>query len=94
MYDDDIDRNGIPDAIQRDPVVAPPVPFGVFDPDPDPGLPGITAPVEATSEPQPEPAAGTTEQQGNESQALGALSNATSEVLKSIGDGLNSVARK
>ena len=47
MLDDpgDIDRNGIPDAIQRDPVVVPPepVPFGVFDPDPDEGLPGITA---------------------------------------------------
>jgi hypothetical protein len=53
MFDDpcDIDRNGIPDAIQRDPVVAPeePVPFSLFPPEPA-GLPGIDSPIEATAE--------------------------------------------
>jgi hypothetical protein len=49
MLDDpgDIDRNGIPDAIQRDPVVAPgePRPFSMYETD---GLPGIDTPVDAT----------------------------------------------
>lgn len=56
MFDDDgdIDNNGIPDSIQRDPVVAPgdPVPFGMFEP--DPGLPGITSPIETTADLLPE----------------------------------------
>jgi hypothetical protein len=56
VFDDtgDIDRNGIPDAIQRDPVVVPgdPAPFSMFDP--EPGLPGIDSPIEATAEPVPE----------------------------------------
>ncbi len=55
MLDDpgDIDRNGIPDAIQRDPVVAPePVIFG--EPT-QPGLPGITEPLEATADAPAEP---------------------------------------
>ncbi len=54
MFDDDgdIDNNGIPDAIQRDPVVErEPVIFG--EPA-DEGLPGITSPIEATAEPMPE----------------------------------------
>ena len=54
MFDDDgdIDDNGIPDSIQRDPVVVrDPVVFG--EPA-DEGLPGITAPIEATAEPMPE----------------------------------------
>ncbi len=52
--DGDIDNNGIPDSIQRDPVVAPgdPLPFSMFDP--APGLPGIDSPIEATAEPVPE----------------------------------------
>jgi hypothetical protein len=52
--DGDIDNNGIPDSIQRDPVVAPgdPVPFNMFEP--DAGLPGIDSPSEATAEPVPE----------------------------------------
>ena len=56
MFDDDgdIDNNGIPDSIQRDPVVAPgdPAPFSMFEP--DPGLPGITSPIETMDEPMPE----------------------------------------
>lgn len=54
MFEDDgdIDDNGIPDSIQRDPVVErTPVVFGET---PDEGLPGITAPIEATAEPLPE----------------------------------------
>ena len=55
MFDDDgdIDNNGIPDSIQRDPVVAPPEPV-MFGEAPDEGLPGITSPIEATAEPLPE----------------------------------------
>ena len=56
MFDDDgdIDDNGIPDSIQRDPVVAPgyPGPFSMFEP--DPGLPGITSPIETMDEAMPE----------------------------------------
>jgi hypothetical protein len=47
MFDDpgDIDRNGIPDSIQRDPVVAPGEedPFDVFAPDPGPAATQATA---------------------------------------------------
>jgi hypothetical protein len=62
MFDDpgDIDRNGIPDSIQRDPVGVPedPQPLSGFAP--DPGLPGIDPPIEATADdasaqPMPEP---------------------------------------
>ena len=54
MFDDpgDIDRNGIPDSIQRDPVVAPPEP-AEFGAAPDPGLPGIDAPIAPTSDATP-----------------------------------------
>ena len=55
MFEDDgdIDDNGIPDSIQRDPVVAPREPV-MFGQPPEEGLPGITAPIEATAEPLPE----------------------------------------
>jgi hypothetical protein len=49
MADDtswDADSNGIPDSIQRDPVVVP------EDPGPE-GLPGITAPIEASGADDP-----------------------------------------
>jgi hypothetical protein len=56
MFDDpgDIDRNGIPDSIQLDPVVAPgePVPFSLLEA--DAGLPGIDAPIDTTADPMPE----------------------------------------
>jgi hypothetical protein len=55
MYDEDIDRNGIPDMIQRDPVVVP-EPFDLFGDPPDDGLPGITAPIEAPEPIEPPPA--------------------------------------
>jgi hypothetical protein len=51
MYDDDIDRNGIPDMIQRDPVVVPETADRFGD---DVGLPGITAPIEAPAEVAPD----------------------------------------
>ncbi len=55
MFEDDgdIDDNGIPDSIQRDPVVAPgePRPFSMYETD---GLPGITSPIETVDEPMPE----------------------------------------
>jgi alpha-beta hydrolase superfamily lysophospholipase len=56
MYDDtgDIDQNGVPDSIQRDPVVErEPLIFG--EPA-EPGLPGITEPIEATADAPAEPA--------------------------------------
>lgn len=40
--DSDLDRNGIPDSIQLDPVVVPA--------EPDQGPPGIAAPIEATAD--------------------------------------------
>ncbi len=92
MDDGDLDRNGIPDAIQRDPVVVPPEPepFGVFDP--DPGLPGITTPIEATAGPQPEPATPADLQQ--QAREFEMLSGGLNETLKAIGDALNTAARK
>jgi hypothetical protein len=57
MFDDpgDIDRNGIPDSIQRDPVGVPedPQPLSGFAP--DPGLPGIDPPIEAPPDASAEP---------------------------------------
>ena len=55
MFDDDgdIDDNGIPDSIQRDPVVERQA--VVFGEPADEGLPGITAPIEATAEAAGEP---------------------------------------
>ena len=92
MYDDpgDIDRNGIPDAIQRDPVVVPeePAPFSLYPPEPA-GLPGIDAPIEATAEPGHERA--DQQQQAREFELLGTT---VSETIKAIGEGLSSVARK
>ena len=55
VFDDDgdIDHNGIPDSIQRDPVVErDPVTFGQPA---DEGPPGITSPIDATAEPMPQP---------------------------------------
>jgi hypothetical protein len=52
MYDDDIDRNGIPDMIQREPAVAP-EPFDLFGEPPEVGLPGITGPIEAPEPDEP-----------------------------------------
>jgi len=46
VNDWDADGNGIPDSIQRDPVVVP------EDPGPE-GVPGITAPVEASGSDDP-----------------------------------------
>lgn len=91
MYDDDIDRNGIPDMIQRDPVVVP-EPVEIFGEPPDPGLPGITAPIEATAEPEPEPATPADLQQ--QAREFDLLSSTVNETIKAIGEGLNAAARK
>ena len=50
----DIDRNGIPNSIQRDPVVVP-EPFDLFGDPPDVGLPGINSPIEASGSDEPTP---------------------------------------
>lgn len=54
MFEDDgdIDDNGIPDSIQRDPVVErTPMVFGET---PNEGLPGMPSPVEGTFDPMPQ----------------------------------------
>jgi hypothetical protein len=98
MFDDqdDLDGNGIPDAIQRDPVVVPPesVAVGVFDP--EPGLPGITSPMDATAEAGPGSAAADPQamaDQQHEAQVFGMLSSSVNETLKAIGEGLSTAAR-
>lgn len=104
MSDDpgDIDRNGIPDAIQRDPVIVPePASFGA---PPEEGLPGITAPIEATAEPPlpPQPPAAPSPDADEETMAryqadaqiYARHMNAYSEAIKAIGQGLSNVARK
>ena len=61
MFDDpgDLDRNGIPDSIQLDPVVVPEDPFVFGEPVAETGLPGIDSPItavgDASAEPMPEP---------------------------------------
>lgn len=61
MTDWDIDGNGIPDAIQADPVIVPPEPAPFTLVPPELGLPGMDAPIgataEATSQQIPEPPA-------------------------------------
>jgi hypothetical protein len=87
MFDDpgDIDRNGIPDAIQRDPVVVPdPPPVTptsiLVDPWPGDGLPGITAPIEEpeASDASPTPPGGP----------------GANEVIRALGEALSTMARK
>ena len=59
MTDDwwDADHNGIPDSIQRDPVVAPEPAAGSSEADQDARLPGINAPIDPPAEPAPDPSA-------------------------------------
>lgn len=94
--DNHIDRNGIPDMIQRDPPIAPPQPtsFGGVDPDPDPGLPGITTPIDVPAEPDPEPAPATMADAQHEAQVFSMLSSTVDQTIKSIGEGLSTMARE
>ena len=52
----DADRNGIPDSIQRDPVVAPDDSPAFSEPEPDVGLSEMTSPIEPPVAPTPPPA--------------------------------------
>ena len=75
MFDDpgDIDRNGIGDSIQRDPVVVPDDAPAFREPEPDLGMSGIGSPMEASlgGPPMPElPVAPTPPPEGADEAAM------------------------
>ena len=75
MFDDpgDIDRYGIPDSIQRDPVVVPDDAPAFREPEPDLGLTGIGSPMKASlgGPPMPElPVAPTPPPEGADEAAM------------------------
>lgn len=102
MFDDpgDLDRNGIPDAIQADPVIVPgdEDPFDVFAPQATlPGSPN--AQVTETPPPAPEvpapppPSTEMTEVQ-DEGKRMSVMMEMSNQVIKTIGEGLSEAARK